>query len=97
MTDMETDSENEVLIDGIMPFEVEDLCQKLEGAGVEFSVEGSSCIDPRSDNAAAAITFINNAFSFGGLKNCYRIVVRRDDLSKAQEALGMAEAEESEA
>lgn len=73
-----------------MPFEMEDLCQKLEGAGVEFTVEGSSCIDPRSDNAAAAITFINNAFSFGGLKDCYRIVVRRDNLSKAQEALGIA-------
>jgi hypothetical protein len=50
----------------------------------------AECIDPRSDNAAAAITFINNAFSFGGLKDCYRIVVRRDNLSKAQEALGIA-------
>lgn len=90
MTDMESESDREVLLDGIMPFEVKGLCRKLDDAGVEFDVEGSSCIDPRSNNAAAAITDIYNAFSLYGLKNCYRIVVRHDNLAKAQEVLGVA-------
>lgn len=62
----------------------------------EFDMESSSCIDPRSDNAAAAITDIYNAFSLYGLKNCYRIVVRHDNLAKAQETLGISPCEGSQ-
>lgn len=81
-----------VVIDGVLSFEADEMCKRLESAGVEFSLEGSSSkesgiIDPRSDNAAAALTRISNAFSSGGLTTCYRIVVRRDDVVKARDAL----------
>lgn len=41
-----------------------------------------------SDNAAAAITDIYNAFSSYGLGICYRVLVHCDDYEKAMAALG---------
>lgn len=86
--------ELEIVLDGIFPFEVEELCGKLKAAGVAFMLEHASkdcMIDPRENNAIAAITRISNIFSEGGLTTCYRIAVRKECVATAREALGRIE------
>lgn len=86
--------ELEIVLDGIFPFEVEELCGKLKAAGVAFMLEHASkdcMIDSRENNAIAAITRISNIFSEGGLTTCYRIAVRKECVATAREALGRIE------
>ena len=85
-------SDSIVLMDGIMPFEVEEICGKLDAAKVRFTVEPHSMDDADvkvvSDNAASRLASIYNAFSSYGLGICYRVLVHCDDYDKAMAALG---------
>ena len=66
-----------VLIDGLLPFEIQGYCQRLEEGGIFFKV------GPYSNPAAAQIMSTSNAFSNGGLGISYRILVEQSDFDKA--------------
>ena len=90
--------EGVVLINGVMPFEIETICKKLERANIRFSIRSpganeSGIINVRPDNAAAGLTNIANAFSSGGLSTYYQISVATEDYEKARELIGQGDAQ----
>ena len=85
-----------VLINGVMSFEVETICKRLDRANIRFSLQPMSAnesgiINARPENAAAGLTNIANAFSSSGLSTCYQIRVAAEDYAKAKELVGQSE------
>lgn len=91
--DSRISTEDIVLVNAVMAFEIEQYCKKLERDEIRFSlhpmsVDQSGAIKVRPDNAAAGLTNIANAFSSGGLATCYQIRVAAADYERAKELLG---------
>lgn len=85
-------SEWDVLADGLVVYEAKEICRKLEGANIRFKLEhvdadNAGVINPRPNNAATAITNINNAFQQGGLGVMLRVLVVSEDLEVARKVI----------
>ena len=85
-----------VLIPTIMPFEVKGICKKLEQEHIRFMItpmgtNDAGLLDVRSNNVAAALTNIADAFSHGGTSIGYQVSVHPDDYEKAKEIVDNAD------
>lgn len=89
-------SEWDVLADGLVVYEAKEICRKLEKVNIRFKLEhvaadNAGVVNPRPNNAAAAITNISNAFQQGGLGVMLRILVVSEDLEAARKVIAEKE------
>ena len=76
-------SESVMLVSGIMPFEIDDICGKLKGAGIDFTTGKVDVHSPRGD-----------VFSKGGVGFYYQVFVLAEDAERARVVLNIPSEED---
>ena len=81
-----------VLRDGVYVHEAEAICRELERSNIPFEVchvskEGAGIVESHKNNWATSLCTVSNYFNQGGLGVYLRILVRPEDVERADAAL----------
>ena len=86
------ENDKAVLRDGVFVHEADEICRKLEREGIPFEIcqvskDSAGIIESHKNNWSTALGSVVNYFNQGGLGVYLRIIVKSEDLDRANAAL----------
>jgi hypothetical protein len=86
------ENDKAVLRDGVFVHEADEVCRKLEQAGIPFEIcqvskDSAGIIESHQNNWSTALGSVLNYFNQGGLGVYLRIIVKYEDLDRANATL----------